>query len=131
MSFIAVIVAALAGFAFGAVWYGLLAKPWMAVSGVKVGPDGRPANGSSPAPYVISLVAMIVVAGMLRHVMAMAGLTTFSAGLIAGLGVGAFFISPWIALNNGYTQRPVMLTLIDSGYAILGCGIIGAVLGLF
>jgi len=131
MGYLAVAVAALGGFAFGALWYGLLAKPWMAASGVKLGADGRPANGSSPMPYAISLLAMILVSGMMRHVFAQAQIHTFGEGLVSGLGVGAFFISPWIALNNGYTMRPVMLTAIDSGYAIIGCGIIGAILTLF
>jgi hypothetical protein len=131
MQFVAVIVAALASFAFGALWYGMLSGPWMAASGVKPGPDGRPANGSSPTPYLISAVAMILVAGMMRHMFAMAGLDTLIEGLMGGLGVGLFFITPWIALNNGYTMRPLTLTAIDGGYATIGCTIMGIVLTLF
>jgi hypothetical protein len=131
MQFVAVIVAALASFAFGALWYGMLSRPWMAASGVRVGPDGRPQNGSNPTPYLVALVAMILVAGMLRHILATSGITTAGAGLISGLGVGAFFITPWIALNNAYTMRPVSLTAIDGGYAIIGCGLMGLILDLF
>lgn len=131
MQIVAVFVAAFAGFAFGAVYYGLLSKPWMEASGVRQGPDGRPANGSSPTPYVISAVAILIVAGMMRHVFAMSGLVTVVEGLMGGMGIGLFFITPWIALNNGYTMRPAMLTVIDGGYATLGCAIIGVVLTLF
>ena len=46
-------------------------------------------------------------------------------------GIGLFFISPWIMINNGYGGRPFKLTLIDGGYATLGCAAIGLVLGLF
>lgn len=131
MAYLAVVVAALGSFVFGALWYGLLAKPWMAASGVRLGPNGQPANGSSPLPYLISLIAMILVAGMMRHVFVMSAIETLGAGLVSGLGVGAFFVTPWIVLNNGYTMRPLMLTAIDGGYAIIGCGIIGAILTLF
>ena len=131
MQFVAVIVAALASFGFGALWYGMLSRPWMAASGVSVGPDGRPPNSSSPMPYLISLVAMLLVAGMMRHVLASSGVTTASATMVSGLGIGAFFITPWIALNNAYTMRPLALTAIDGGYAIIGCGIMGLILGLF
>lgn len=131
MQFVSVIAAALASFAFGAVWYGMLSGPWMAASGVKLGPDGRPGNGSSPVPYVISALAMLLVAGMMRHVFAMAGIDTLVEGIMGGLGIGLFFITPWIALNNGYTMRPFTLTAIDGGYATIGCTIMGIILTLF
>jgi Protein of unknown function (DUF1761) len=131
MQIVAVFVAALAAFAFGAVYYGALSKPWMAASGVRQGADGKPANGSSPTPYVIFGVAVLVVAGMMRHVFAMSGLDSFVEGLMGGIGIGLFFITPWIAMNNGFAMRPAMLTVIDGGYAAIGCGIIGVVLTLF
>jgi len=34
-------------------------------------------------------------------------------------------------INNAYGDRPFKLTLIDGGYATLGCAVIGAVLTLF
>lgn len=131
MQFVAVIVAALANFAFGAVWYMSLAKPWMAASGVDVGPDGQPTNASNPIPYIVSAVAAIVVAGMMRHTFALSGIDTIGKGLVSGLGIGAFFIVPWMAMNHAYGGRPAMLTVIDGGYAVLGCGIMGFVLTLF
>lgn len=127
MEILQVLAAAAASWVFGAIWYMALAKPWMAAAGVPVGPDGRPA-GASAAPFILSAVMMVVVAGMLRHVLATGGVATIGAGTVSGLGVGAFFITPWIAINNAYGMRPVALTIIDGGYAILGCAIMGAVL---
>ena len=131
MGLLSVIVAALAGFGVGAAWYMTLAKPWMEASGVAMGADGRPANGSSPMPMVVGFLAMLLVAGMMRHSFAMAGIDSFGKGLLSGLGVGAFFVAPWLAMDYAYSMRDRRLTLIDGGYAILGCGVIGAVLGLF
>lgn len=129
MEFIAVIVAAVAGWAFGAVWYMTLSKPWVAAANIKVDGNGRPVNESA-LPYILSMVAMILVAGMMRHTFALSGIDTFGKGLTSGFGVGLFFISPWIMINNAYGGRPFKLTLIDGGYATFGCAIIGAVLGL-
>jgi hypothetical protein len=130
VGFLSVVVAPVAGWAFGAAWYMALAKPWMAASGVAVGEDGRPAN-NSPTPYILSMIAMIVVAGMMRHAFSMAGIEGIGKGLLSGLGIGLFFISPWIMINNAYCDRPFKLTLIDGGYAAFGCAVMGAVLTLF
>ena len=130
MEIVNIIVAAAAAWVFGAFWYMLLARPWMAAAGIKAGEDGKPV-GAGALPYVLSIVAMVIVAGMMRHAFATAGIDTFGKGLISGLGVGLFFISPWIMINNAYGMRPFRLTLIDGGYAVIGCAIIGAILTLF
>jgi len=130
MGFLSVIVAAIAGFAFGAVWYMALSKPWMAAANIEVDENGKP-KGESAVPYIMAFVAMILVSGMMRHVFALSDITTLGKGLISGLGVGLFFISPWIMINNGYGGRPFKLTLIDGGYATFGCAVIGAVLMMF
>ena len=130
MGFLSVIVAAIAGFAFGAAWYMTLAKPWVEAAGIETDENGRPI-GDSPLPYIMAAVAMLLVAGMMRHTFALLGIDTFGKGLTSGLGIGLFFISPWIMINNGYGGRPFKLTLIDGGYATFGCAVMGAVLTLF
>jgi len=129
MEIISVIVAAVGGFAFGAAWYMALSKQWVAASGIEVDESGRPAN-QSKTPFILAGVAMLLVAGMMRHMFAMSGIDTLAAGLVGGLGVGLFFISPWIMINNAYGDRPFNLTLIDGGYATFGCAVIGAILGI-
>lgn len=131
MGLLAVIAAALAGFAVGAVWYMSLAAPWMKAAGIAVGQEGRPAQSGGAMPFVVSGICMILVAGMMRHMLAMAGVDGAVKSLVAGLGVGAFFIAPWVAMNYAYAMRDRALTIIDGGYAIFGCGAIGMVLGLF
>lgn len=126
-----VLVAAAASYAFGAIWYMALAKPWMAAAGIAVGADGKPANSGNPVPYIIAFVSAVLVAGMMRHVFAMAGLTTVIDGLMGGFGLGLFIATPWLATTYGFGGRPVRLLLIDGGYATLGCTIMGLVLVLF
>ena len=130
MGFLSVIIAATGGFAFGAAWYMTLSKQWIEAVGVETDENGRPMN-NSPLPFILAMIAMIFVAGMMRHTFAMAGIDGFGKGLVAGLGIGLFFISPWIMINNAYGERPFKLTVIDSGYATFGCAVMGAILGLF
>lgn len=131
MGIIAVLVAAIAGYAFGTVWYMSLAKPWMAASGIEVGEDGRPTNSKDPVPYVVAFIMAILVAGMMRHIFAMAGIDTVGKGLLTGLGLGLFVAAPWIVNNVMFSDRPRNLALIDGGYAAGGCAVIGLVLSFF
>ncbi|MCC1491203.1 DUF1761 domain-containing protein [Cognatishimia sp. F0-27] len=131
MEIINVLVAAFAGFAAGAVWYMVLAEQWMDAAAIPRGPDGKPEGGQSAGMLIFGLVCQIFVAGMMRHMFELSGIDTLAKGLVSGAGVGAFFITPWIALNNSYGGRPLRLTLIDGGYATVACAIIGAVLTLF
>ena len=132
MGLFAVLVAALGGFLTGAAIYmSPLSKPWMIAAGIKVDANGKPVDRASPVPFIMSGIAMILMAGMMRHVFAMTGIDTGAKGFVAGLGVGAFMIAPWIAMNYGYAGRPRDLTLIDGLYAIAGPAVIGLILGLF
>lgn len=130
MGLISILVAAAVGFGFGAVWYMTLSKHWIRAAGLPTDENGKPKGNGSALPFVLSAIAMIVVAGMMRHIFAMTGVASFGAGFVAGFGIGAFFISPWIMINNAYGMRPFKLTLIDSGYATFGCALMGGVLAL-
>ncbi len=131
MEFLSVIVAGAAAFAFGAVWYMTLAKQWLEVSGVPVGEDGLPANQKDPVPYVTSFLGAVLAAGMMRHVFELSAIDTVGKGLLSGLGIGLFLVSPWVVTFYSFGARPRKLMLIDCGYASFGCGLIGTVLTLF
>lgn len=131
MQILAVLAAAAGAYAFGAAWYMINAKAWMTAAGIPQTADGKPASGPDPIPFIISAVMVVVVAGMMRHVFVMAGLDTIGEGFMAGGGMGLFIVAPWIVTNYAYSQRPFTLTLIDGGYAVIGCTIIGVILSLF
>lgn len=131
MEFLNVIAAALAAFAFGAVWYMSMSKAWIAAAEIPVDADGKPQGNGSAMPFVIGLVGMVLAAGMMRHIFGMAAIDTIGKGVTAGLGIGAFSVMPWVAMNYAFGQRKFMLTVIDGVNVIVGCGIIGLVLTLF
>lgn len=131
MELLNVLAAAAASWVFGAMWYMVLARPWMKAAGITLDENGKPNGNGSMLPYVLSALAMLIVAGFMRHVFAGAGIESPGKGALSGLGVGLFFISPWTMINNAYGGRPFSLTLIDGGYAAFGCAIIGWVLAVF
>ncbi len=131
MEYVSVVVAGVAAFVFGAIWYSILASRWVAASGVVTDDSGQPANRSDPVPYIAGLIGAILVAGMMRHMFVLSGIDTVGKGLISGLGAGLFLASPWIVTCYGFAGRPRQLTLIDCGYATGGCAVIGAVLNVF
>lgn len=128
MDLLVVVMAAVLAWVVGAVWYMVLSRQWARVSGVRVDNTGR-VDGKSPLPYLITGLGLLVLAGMMRHIFAMSGIATPGAGLVSGLGIGAFLITPWMLINNSNAQRPLLLSLIDGGYAVLSCAVIGVVLG--
>ena len=130
MEFVAIIAAAVAAYAFGAFWYMTLSQQWLKASGL-TNEEVRGAGKQDPTPFIISGLMMIVVAGMMRHMFGMAGIEGAGSGALSGFGLGAFIAAPWIVTNYAYGMRAKMLTVIDGGYAIIGCTIMGLVLGLF
>lgn len=131
MEYLSVLIAAAGSYAFGAFWYMTLAKPWMAASGVTQEMIKSPDGKQDMTPFIISAIASILVAGMMRHVFEMAEIAGAYKGALAGLGLGLFIVAPWIVTNYAYGMRPRNLSLIDGGYATIGCTIMGLILGFF
>lgn len=131
MEFLNVLAAGIAAFAFGAVWYIAMAKPWMEAAGIEVTADGKPVNDGDKMPFVIGLIGMVMAAGMMRHILGMAGITEMGKAVTAGLGIGLFSVMPWVAMNYAFGQRPFKLTLIDGVNVVAGCAIMAIVLTAF
>lgn len=75
---------------------------------------------------------MIVAAGFLRHIYFVSNLTSdIPLGAIAGLGIGLFFIGPWLWLRDLSEQRPLRDTLRDGGFACIAFTLLGALLVAF
>ncbi|MBT8415087.1 MAG: DUF1761 domain-containing protein [Boseongicola sp.] len=90
MGFLSVIAAAVAAWIFGAIWYGVIGKQWMAASGL----TEDTVNRSNPTPYIVSFLCTVLVAGMTRHVLVTSGVDTVGKGLLTGLGLGLFVAAP-------------------------------------
>ena len=132
VDFLNILAATVGTYALGAVYYMTLSKRWLAATGLALGPNGRPVGGDNGVkPFVVGFFCTLVVAGMMAHIFRMAGIATPAAGIVAGFGIGAFFITPWVVLNYTYSMRSTALKVIDGGYAIIGCTVMGLILTLF
>jgi hypothetical protein len=131
VSYLAVLIAAIAGWGFGALWYGLLGKEWMAAAGLTkdmIAPEGR---GPSPTPFVLSFLAELVMAFVLAGVIGHLGAVTIRNGVIAALLIWAGFVATTILVNNAYQMKPYRLSAIDAGHWLGVLLIMGAFIGLW
>lgn len=129
VNYLAVVVAAVASFIFGSVYYMALGKSWMAALG-KTEADMK-AN-MSPVPFIVAAVAQLVMAFMLAGVIGHLGqgMVTAKNGLIAGFFVWLGFVATTLAVNHGFQGARRSLTLIDGGHWLGVLLIQGLVLGL-
>jgi Protein of unknown function (DUF1761) len=134
-NWIAVLVAAVAAWIFGAVYYSVLGKAWLAAQGetpesMKAKNAGR-STVSKASPFVISFLAEILMAGAMQGILYHSGMHTLRAGMISGGLIWLGFVFTTILVNNAYPGRRFMLTVIDSGHWLGVLVIIGAFIGYF
>jgi hypothetical protein len=133
VNFFAVLVAAIAAWLFGAVWYGALGKAWVAAQGktmaaLKAENAGLSATRKA-APFVLSFIAEIVMAWAVYGILTHTAMFTLRQGAIAGALLWFGFVLTTIAVNNAYTFRSLKLTAIDAGHWLGALVIIGAIVG--
>ena len=129
VNYVAVIIATLAGFGLGTVWYMVLSKPWMRAVG-KTEMD-RPSGPAQFLPFVIAIVALFVMALMLAGLMGHIGDITVRGGVISGFFVWLGFVITTMGVNHAFAGAKPMLTLIDGFYWLGVLLIQGAVIGAF
>ena len=131
MEILNVLAATVGAYTFSAVWYIVFSKQWVPSTGMPVDQNGKPMGNGSSMPFVIGFVAMLCVAGMMRHVFQMSGVNSISEGIGGGFGIGAFIITPWMVMNYSFSQRNPMLSLLDGVNSVVGCTIMGLILQVF
>jgi hypothetical protein len=130
VSYLAVFAAAAASWIFGAAWYMALAKPWMAAHGWASAADAGLDGKVSPVPYVVSLLAELLMAWVLAGIIGHMGQVTIGNGLISGFLAWVGFVITTMAANHAYSRARPALTVID-GLHWLGVLLVqGLVIGL-
>jgi hypothetical protein len=128
VNWLAVIVAAVVAWLFGAVWYMALSKPWMKAAKID------PANKKpSIAPFIVSFVAELIMALVVTLVVGAitGGEPNPLAGVIFGFVLWLGFVATTLSVNHRYEGFGWDLTLIDAGHWLGVLLIIGAVIGWF
>jgi CDP-diglyceride synthetase len=125
LNFIAILVAALAGFALGGLWYGpLFGKGWMLESGIT--PE-KARSANMPKIYGTVLVLNLIAATSLA--MFVGPEATWRFGLFAGFMTGFTFVATALGVIYLFESRSLRLWLINAGYQISIFSIMGTILG--
>jgi hypothetical protein len=127
---LAVIIAALAAFGLGSVWYMVLSKPWLRATG-KTAVELKKEGPAKALPFVVCLLALFVMAWMLAGLMGHIGNITVRGGMITGAFVWTGFVITTMGVNHTFGGQKPMLTLIDGLYWLAVLVLMGAVIGAF
>ncbi len=125
ISYIAVIVAAVGAFGFGAVWYMTLAKPWMAAVGFTEQPK------QTPQPYVVAIISHLIMAYFLAGLIAHLGDVSAVKGATVAFFVWLAFVATTLSVNHRFQDKPWSLTIIDGGHWLGVMLVQGVIIGLF
>jgi uncharacterized membrane protein len=132
LNYWSVLIAAMAGFAFGAAWYTALSKPWMAARGLTEA-HVKARTGPSVVPFIISFVALLIMAWMLAGILLHLGRggteMSVRSGLVSGFFLWLGFVITTLAVNHAFYGERRSLTLIDGGHWLGVLLIQGAILG--
>jgi len=126
INYLAIVVAAAAGFVLGGVWYGVLGSAWAVAQG-KTKEDFKP----HPKPFIITIISLLIMALVLSGVIGHVGEPTLSRGVISGLLIWAGFVATSLATNHAFQQARLSLTLIDGGHWLAVLLVMGAIIGAF
>lgn len=128
LNWLSVLVAAVAYFMLGALWYSkiLFASHWIKSTGTDMNhPDAKKGVGGIMAlTFVLEFVVCIGLAVLLYRL----NLSGWMSGAKTGLVTGICFSATAISISYLYQMKPKVLSFVDAGYHIAGQVVAGIVL---
>ncbi|HTC84914.1 MAG TPA: DUF1761 domain-containing protein [Rhizomicrobium sp.] len=124
----AILAAGVAAWIFGAVWYGILGKPYQRALGLN--PDDCKDKKMPVLPMIAAFVAALVMSAVLYQLLTNLGVLGIWPSMVAGFTVGVGFVLTTILVNNMFQQKSFALTVIDGGHWVLALVIEAAVISL-
>jgi hypothetical protein len=126
ISYIAIVIAAIVAFLFGALYYGVLGRLWMKAARI------RPEEAKmSPLLFIVSFLSELVMAWVLAGIIGHLGTGQVTPwnGVVSGFLVWLGFIATTTAVNQRYQGFGWDLTLIDAGHWLGVALLMGFVIG--
>ena len=130
INYLAILLAAVAGWVAGAIWYMTLAKPWMAAVGITE--EQIAASKSRPGgwlPFVLAFIACVVMAWVLAGLIGHLGRVTVRNGVISGAFCWFGFVITAMLVNYSFARRGWRLLLIDGAHWLVVLALMGAIIG--
>ena len=132
-SYTGILLAAVAAWIFGAIYYKALGKPWLAAQGKTMEQCKAEQAGKSKLtmylPFLLSFVGAVLMGVTLYGILTHIGAFTARAGAISGAFCWLGFVLTTVAINNAYQGRRWSLTAIDATHWLFVLIIIGAIVG--
>lgn len=131
VNWLAVLVAAIAYFALGAIWYNksVFGTKWATGHGLNMNdPEARKGAGQI---MTLSFFAFVVITIALAFLVVKLNLTAFMSGVKLGLITGIGFSWMAICISYLYTKKPTSIHLIDGMYHVLGQIVVSIILCLW
>ena len=125
---IAILAAGVAGWVFGAIWYGALSKPYQRALGLN--PDDCKDKKMPLAPMIVSFLVAVVMSAVLYQLLINLGVIGLVSSLVAGLTIGVGFLLTATLVNNMFQQKSFVLTAIDGGHWALAVTVEAMVIAL-
>jgi hypothetical protein len=127
--FFAVLGAAVAKMALGALWYSpaLFVKPWMKMSGVT---EEQLKQGMGKA-LAVDFVGSFLMAFVLVHAIRYAEATSVLPGLAVGFLNWLGFVAVATIGSVTYERKPFNLFLLNNGYLLISLLVMGAILAVW
>jgi len=134
ISYLAVFIAAVAGWLVGAAYYGVLGRPWVAAHGktmevFKAEQAAHKGTIHAWLPFALAFLAELVMAYVLAGMVGHLGSVTIRSAVISGLFVWAGFMLTIMLVNNAFAGRKYLLTVIDAGHWLAVIVVMGVVIG--
>ena len=126
-NYLAVIVAAIAYWLLGAIWYGVVfGEAWMALEHI----TAEQARSMNPVlPYVITLALNVLIAYALAQMCIWRNANTLGRGASVGVLLWIGFVGPVTFTTYMYEMRPKELYAINQFFPLAGFVLMGAILG--
>jgi hypothetical protein len=133
VNYLSILIAAVAAWIFGGVYYTSLSTPWLAaqdktVEQCKAEQAGK-SGAAKAAPFILVFVGELIMAFVLYGILTHMGAFTLRAGIISGAFCWFGFVLTTVTANNAFGGRKPMLTVIDSAAWLGALVIIGAIIG--
>ncbi len=129
INWIAMVLAAFAGFAVGGLWYGpLFGKVWQRESGLS---DEALKSANMAQIFGLTFLLNLFASFILGHVFATYGNPGLVTSVLIASGIGAGFIATSIGVNYLFARKSLKSFCIDAGYWVIIYTVMGVVFGLF
>ena len=129
INYLAVVVAAVAGFLLGWGWYTVFGKVWMAALGKSK--EDRNKGKHSVTPLLIAAVSCFLMAWMLAGLMGHLSDVTIRGGVVSAIFVWIGFVLTTVATNQAFEGMRPLVTAIDAGHWLAVLILMGAIIGAF